>query len=580
MASRTLALAALLTALAVGARARAQGAPDDFDLDAVLAEEDGEGDPPAGAAGDEEIEPIEPAGLELPVLGATTFSMTSTTIAQYRGDNFNRETTDDDFFSISERLELAAQGEETRVAVRIDGFLPLFLPDCPEGSTCLIEPDLRPERMAITWQRSGWTIDAGDSYAVLGRGIALSLRKVDLLGVDDALRGLQVQHTGDHFYVRALGGVVNPQNLDPTSLWVIDEPTDAVAGGEFGVRLGPAEELELGVHGVRYWFDEDPDIRRTATIDVIGWHAATPALMDGKLVLYGEVDAMRRQSESDLIGDERRWGRAVYGSAQLQVDRTSLLVEWKDYRDFIVAETNTEGDAWRIYSAAPALERDEERLRATYNARGARAQVDYDFGAGEWSAALNGVVYGHAEEHTQDPWDGILVTHGFVQVQRSVGDAAAGIGWNLDVIAGYRRETYLHDPPGSELGRGDVDWDVLHGTIDASVALGEHAFELRIEHREEKRMLFEYVEFVRGGVTLNYAYGNSLVLSPTIRWNTEKKDRDKVFYPGLEARWQFREGSFVRVFGGQTPGGFICSGGVCRDVPAFEGVLGEVVVRL
>jgi hypothetical protein len=52
------------------------------------------------------------------------------------------------------------------------------------------------------------------------------------------------------------------------------------------------------------------------------------------------------------------------------------------------------------------------------------------------------------------------------------------------------------------------------------------------------------------------------------------------WYPSIEARWSFDPGTFLRLFVGQTPGGLICSGGVCRDVPPFEGFLLQFVGRL
>ena len=136
-----------------------------------------------------------PLSLRLPVMGESTFSMTSTSTAQYRGDNFNHNLYDDDFIGLGQRFDLALQGDELGVSLRLDGFVPLRVSVCPPGpmeALCYLEPDARPERFTISWAHDDWTIELGDSYVVLGRGIALSFRKVDLLGVDDALRGAHV----------------------------------------------------------------------------------------------------------------------------------------------------------------------------------------------------------------------------------------------------------------------------------------------------------------------------------------------------------------------------------------------------
>jgi hypothetical protein len=53
-----------------------------------------------------------------------------------------------------------------------------------------------------------------------------------------------------------------------------------------------------------------------------------------------------------------------------------------------------------------------------------------------------------------------------------------------------------------------------------------------------------------------------------------------VIYPAGEVRYMFIPGSTVRLFGGMTPGGRLCTGGVCRDVPPFQGAIAEVVLRI
>ncbi len=62
--------------------------------------------------------------LELPVLGRTTFSLTSTSIFRYRGNNYDANHHDDDFGSLYERLEMALQADQLRVETRIDSFTP------------------------------------------------------------------------------------------------------------------------------------------------------------------------------------------------------------------------------------------------------------------------------------------------------------------------------------------------------------------------------------------------------------------------------------------------------------------------
>ena len=591
----SLALAVLL-ASAGTVRAQEPARPDDADAD------------PGAATAEPGAEPAEDEGSppDLPLLGETTFAMTSTSTATYRVDNFDMNPYDDEFLALAERLELTAQGEEIRLALRLDGFLPLFQSDCPAGreELCFLEWDARPERFSATWQHGDVTVEGGDFYVVFGRGIALSFRKVDLLGVDTALRGGRVGVDAHRFTAQLVGGVSNPQNLDPLALRVIDEPHDIVLGAEVGTRLGEDDDLELGVHAVRVWFERDAYGSGVATgddvtADVIGWRASAPALLDGSLILYGEVDALRRVRESPLLGHVETFGRAVYGSVQVEAGDATVLAEWKDYRDFVLAESSADADAYRIYSASPALEREDQRLRDLHNARGGRLQAEYSFEPSPWSATVSALAYGH-DDLNADPWDGILLLHGWAAVHRRndegaaadveepAGDAGDESGaeaddeestnWSLDVIAGYRRETYLHDPFPPAVGDGDLDWWVAHGEIDVGVSVGKHSFELRLDHRFERRLQSRYVSYMRGGASFTWSFG-PLHVSPTLRWDTEKPDLG-TWYPSGEIKWELSSGTYVRASGGHTPGGQLCSGGVCRIVPAFYGASLELVMRL
>lgn len=568
--------------------------------------------------------------LRLPVMGESVFQITSTTFAEWRGEDNQVNNYRDHFLALQQRLDLALQGEEVRVSMRIDGFLPADLRECPpeEATLCNIEADLRPnlydfdedvpwtarlpERISVLWQRD-WTLEIGDAYAVFGRGMALSFRKDDALGVDNTLRGIRVAIDQRRLVAQAVAGIANPQNLDPVTLAVHQDPRDSFVGFDLGTRIGANDEIETGAHVAHVWFQRNTStsLVSDADLDVIGWRIGAPSLLDGKLSLYGEADALRRHIDFEGERETRRdFGRAVYGSAQLALERLTVLLEWKDYRRFAVAETTTEDETWRVYSSLPTMERETERVRAPYNQRGASLRLDYAFMPSTWSATATGLMYGfddHPPPMDEDPWDGVLVRHGWLGLRRQTNpdDTTA---WTIEAIAGYRVETHLGDPFGPMIppSEGDLDRRIVHGEIDGTVAVGDHSFELRVEHRRERhRQGVGYNDFVRGGVSLTWSWRGELIVSPGVRWDTEKGEvaytpwgdifddqpepmpgdpppegfPGQDVYPYLEVKWVFTEGSFVRVAGGRRPGGPICSGGVCRDLPPFEGVVAELVIR-
>jgi hypothetical protein len=540
--------------------------------------------------------------FNLPLFGESTFSLVNTTITELRSNDFEdgQFMRDDSLaWTLIERMQLILQGETLRAEVRIDAFVPFVGPsDCSSAAAilCDLSWDLRPERMNILWTpTSAWSVQLGDAHAVLARGISVSMRKLDQLGIDTTVRGGYVQYDQDHFYFRALGGVSNPQNLDPLTLEINQDPVDVLAGGEVGFRLGANQELEVGFHATHVWFEgleEQPSQTNGA---VAGWHAAAPALLGGTLALYTEINAMVRQDQDPDRTQERRWGRAVYASAQITQGNTSILAQWKDYSDYVLRPLDNI-EAYRIYSAAPSLDFDTERYSGIENSRGGQLELTYTLNPSPWALTLTGVGYGHTEDHRTDPWDGNFTGHGLLSLTK-LNDSTTDseVGWTLDLIGGYRREVYMDDAASATGNAGELHWEVIHAIVDVNIGLGAHSFEIRLDPRlERKRRPFpavidpdcsglgcnpDHQEYVRGGAYLTWSFAGRIHLSANLQWNSENAIRSTL-YPGGEVRWEFVRGSHVRVFVGQTPGGLLCSGGVCRDVPVFEGGLLELVLRI
>jgi len=545
----------------------------------------------------------------LPGFGETDFSLTSTTLTQYRLDNFDDNQYNDDFFSLTERVDLALEGEDLTLSARLDGFLPVFGEGptgegpsvgnrCPPGEEfrCDIEWDLRPERVALRWRPEDWDIIFGDSYAVFGRGIALSLRKVASVGIDTTVRGLQVRYESGRFFAQALGGYANSQNLDPVNLAIIPEHPDFLYGARVGARLGEYEDLEFGMHGVRmtslagcedssvcgFFFAPIPDLVSDVTATTLGWTFSAPALLDGEMSLYAEANMMLREDDplNESQEGERYWGRAIYTSAQFMRGGLSALLELKDYHDFLQARSNGMR-AFHVYSSSPTTDLETEQLRGIANSRGGALRLTYAFSPGPWSAGVGGIMHAHEDEDRRaDPFEGILAQHVYAEVSRENHAAMGDFGWAFEMSAGYRRETYLHDPAGDFVDEGDVEAEIYHGSAEVVLSQGNHSVDISVQNREESHAGFiAYQRYRRGGVALTYSWQSEFSISPALRWSTERPTQP-VYYPSLEMKWVFDHGSHLRLFGGRNPGGRVCSGGVCRDVPPFQGVQAELVYRL
>ncbi|MGE0784256.1 MAG: hypothetical protein AB7S26_01110 [Sandaracinaceae bacterium] len=548
----------------------------------------------------------EDLSFDLPLFGRTTFTLTNTSILRFRGSNYDPNLFDDDFGSLYERLDVALQGEQVRLETRLDTFIPhtVFLDNRCAGEPlgdqdprCYIRPDFRPERLVLRWEPDDWTLEAGDSQIVIGRGLAMSFRKVDLLGVDNALRGGHVRYRGDNFRFGLHGGVANPQNQDPINLAILQDPEDYIIGGNVGVTIPGETGIMVGAHAVRVWFqDDETSSYRDRALEVAGWSVEAPALADGQLALYVEANGMQRHQ---MLGDEAQTmgGHGVYGSVQLQLTNLTLLAEWKDYTNFLVATSITEANPWRIYNASPAVEFDgPQRLRGIGNQRGGGLRMDYAFLPGPWSFSVNSVAYAFNEEASSDPWqDGIFVSHSWVTLAKRQ-EYGGDINWSLDFNFGSRFEVLMHDvtrPDSSIVDAGSLDRWMIHGRADLTIGSGDHSFDFVVDHRHERELIGgELHEFQVGGASVTYTFGVPLALTLSLRWTDfqqgvvdRRQDRDYnflggAFYPSFEGRWAFDPGTYVAIFVGQTPGGQLCSGGVCRDVPTFEGFRLEFVARL
>ncbi|MBI5516504.1 MAG: hypothetical protein HY909_22155 [Deltaproteobacteria bacterium] len=612
----------------------------------------------------------------LPGLGPTAFTVTSTSLTRYRAQNFDDNLHDDHFFSLTERLDLSATAAPWRLYVRWDGFVPWnHDTSCTTDQGCYLRSTLgdlarlAPERVSLRYQRGDLTVEAGDFYQVFGRGLALAFRKVDPIGLDGTLRGTRVELDHGRMNIRGFAGVSNPQNLDPLSLEVFSDPTDLLAGGSAVARVGADQDVELGVHVVHATFEGNRDNRRQDDVDIAGGRVEAPSLLGGDLTLYGELNIARRRTQlcrrvgADLQCDgssvNTRPGRGIFGAVQLLRGSWTFLVEWKDYTHYLLAPTEsanaTPRDVARLYSAAPSLERDDQRPFTNANARGGRLRVDYNRPGSPWIFTFNSLLYGWAESSDSnnnpiDPWDdreGMVTTHSYLALRRrsrpvaspqggpsapaggaavggAAAPAAAGLGgagatrvssgdYFLTASVGYRREFRRADDaagmsPDAQRA-GDLRHESLQADIDWAFPVGpQDSLELRVDHRFERNYRFtripgafdwdDLVTGVRGGVALTWTHGLPLVVSASLRWDNTNRGpgsaelltdplgstspvlRQPTLYPSAELRWNFTISNFVRLFAGMTPGGRVCSGGVCRDVAPFQGALAELVLRI
>jgi hypothetical protein len=251
-----------------------------------------------------------------------------------------------------------------------------------------------PAKVWVTYARRGVEVTAGDAYVQFGRGLTLSLRKIDELGIDTTLRGGKVQVVADPFALTAVAGFGNPSRVDEATgraLWVTSDlthpdptsmtgkTTDAAYPGLGSDRIvgldlqaGRGLPVTLSTHVVRFsrcapypydannnpvtnfasdpagvtfgtcddyavtqdWFKNLNDVPRglkARDITMMGQSLEVPNLW-GHGKLY--VEAAVQQREGDTTEPTTPNGNALYAALSFDAGITATTFELKSNRNF------------------------------------------------------------------------------------------------------------------------------------------------------------------------------------------------------------------------------------------------------
>ena len=71
-----------------------------------------------------------------------------------------------------------------------------------------------PAKIWGSYKHNGLEVTVGDAYVQFARGLVLSMRKLDDLGIDNTVRGLKVSYARGPFAVTAIAGIANPSRVD------------------------------------------------------------------------------------------------------------------------------------------------------------------------------------------------------------------------------------------------------------------------------------------------------------------------------------------------------------------------------
>ncbi len=466
-------------------------------------------------------------------------------VLEYHLDNGDKDPHDDHYGTGIERLTLSGNAENLNTFAQVDAEAFYDPHDARHVNTA------RLARIGMDYTLGDVTVTAGDFHRQLGRGIILSLRKVDELGVDTTLQGGRVAWAPEGHEVDVFAGRTNVSGFDTPTEFAVPQTHDVIAGGAYTARMFDTVHFGTYAYTERLRLAQDPSAGFDHT-SASGAFFELPDVAD-VLAVYGEADWQGRKR-----GEDRSQGKAGYLTLDLNAAGFSVLLEGLYIDDIMVRGTSPGAPAPLDYANPPTLERLDQEVDTTTDTEGGRARVSYGFLDGDLAPYVS-VLVRKNEPKGPAPVDVIHTYGGF--------DWAYGGGASrLGASGGYRRFTQ----------KGEVFKDIKHVEADWLQNLpGGHA--LHVSGNEEFRML-EGKDYMRGTTIIGVERQRLGGVSVEVGDDTQNPHVRNYFFAGI-ITWKAAEWAELRATGGSERGGLKCVGGVCRDFPAFTGGKLEATFR-
>lgn len=529
-----------------------------------------------------------------------SMDVTETFLADWHAklDDANRKDKAPNVIDLRNRLTVRLRRDSLTFGARLDAALFANPPSTQ------FQNDVRLEELYLKARLGAWRLTAGDDYASLGRGMALSLRKVDDLGFDVSLRGAHAVWKSKKVSARVHAGLTNVVNVDGVDEKLVPDPMDLILATRIEVRPTPkvivgAQFVDverrhsdlLGAVGglVPGGIDQDSIAGERFLRTIITGASIELKRLAKRLSLYAEANTLMNEGErnsKDGFEPVESDGLAVYGTATLFLDSTTVLLEAKHYDNFTVnsslhPDTSSDEAITQIfpYIAPPTLERIDQRVVNNSNVTGVHLKLDHRLSEKRGRIFLSGSVFQNA------PIEHELTTHSYAGWE-----GRTQSGDRYVVQSGFRREW----APDEGLTR----LNMVHIDLDAYILLKagqDLQFHLNHEFRSKNPnavsdpagsdLADDYVEGTTY-VTWTLAPHWSLTAQAEYISDTATRAKEEAFlgvpatlYPGAHVQYRFTPSTYVRVFAGRSKGGLKCSGGICRIFPEFEGVKLEATIR-
>jgi len=465
----------------------------------------------------------------------------------------------------------------------------------------------------------------GDSYAQLGRGFVLSLRKQDELASDNTVRGIRLgartKLGGASVRVTLIGGSLNPLRIDEVSGRYLGVSEDVTRGylnvtealmpravsTDF-VQSGPCRELgtcgyapdsvvagqlELSVPAAIFGTQFSvlsrqsaltSDTSRTArTITTVSQSLEVPKLLQHGS-LYAEFALQKLATENSKAPD---LGHALYLTASWVTQKLSVILEGRNIRRLFPLSANVSNSRAREfstlqYNAPPTTEElwnDTQFGNFSLCTTGARLKAEY-------YTTRNQSVFGWFGHHRSYS-ESVVNDHCEVGKRNENQVYTAAVGGEL---RRKQQRARLRGEWGARFDDAGRSLSSAHGETKSfyrelylryqvtEPIAGPFTLELTGFHRRRRETVGGPADtWYEGEHVTALEWGEQLALGVGAEYTT----RPDVPHHYFNASVVYRPAPLLTVgfFIGQRRGAQRCVGGVCRIYPAFEGARLDATLR-
>ena len=484
---------------------------------------------------------------------ATPAFVESSTVTAWFTNNRNGADDDDDYQMYLQRLRARSASQGTSASARIDAVK-------YTGRSGVRVDDTRVERLQLKRQTNTHHFIIGDFYRQLGKGLLLSLRKVDEVGFDVVLRGAEFGYKFNDIGLAVFAGRVNTVNIDNLKNKFVADPDDILSGAELSYRWRGGK---AGLHSL---------FRRNET------GIADSELYDGALgaggfltqqFSDGDVNFYLEAAHQEVrVAESVDRGHAVYSSIFWGIGDLSNTLELLSLHNFTQngsprAIKGQASDFFR-YNQPPTLDRIDQQTSQGIDERALRLSSDYSFLDGDFLISSNFLW----KEEFPGASNEITTLHGYGNSEYTydLGRSRVSLGGGarrLQLTAGDSPQDFR------SLLHSEFNW-LMHLTGRLSLSLASQMEFRTLEGSPFKRGS-NFIGLERGGIgSLTFEYGID-----TQRQGAQIRNH---YFAGI-AVWNVT--GFFQLKGtvGTQRGGLKCVAGICRDYPSFAGSQLEMLVK-